>query len=164
MHLTQQTDYALRVLIYTGIHQERLVTIAEIATAYAISKNHLMKIVTMLVRGGFLCSIRGKSGGLKLGKTPEDIFVGHVVRHMEPMHLAECMKNGNSCRLSGDCLLTGILNEAMQLFLTHLDDISLAQLITPPMRQRLKDEHDDLLVPLVFRPIKKDATNKAKLK
>ena len=73
MYLTQQTDYALRVLIYAAVNDQSLVNIGTIAETYNISKSHLMKVVTALVKGGFLTSIRGKGGGLKLAQPPEKI-------------------------------------------------------------------------------------------
>ena len=85
MYLTQQTDYALRVLIYAAVNDKSLVNIATIAETYNISKSHLMKVVTALVKGGFLTSIRGKGGGLKLAQPPEKIRVGTVVRVTEPL-------------------------------------------------------------------------------
>ena len=75
MYLTQHTDYGLRVLIYTAINDDALVNISTIAETYNISKSHLMKVVTALVKGGFLTSVRGKGGGLKLAEPPEKISV-----------------------------------------------------------------------------------------
>ena len=85
MYLTQQTDYAMRVLIYAAVNDGVLVNIGTIAEAYKISKSHLMKVVTALVKGGFLISVRGKGGGLRLAKSAEEIRVGDVVRLIEPM-------------------------------------------------------------------------------
>ena len=73
MYLTQHTDYAMRVLIYTAINDDALVNISTIADTYGISKSHLMKVVTALVKGGFLASVRGKGGGLRLARAPENI-------------------------------------------------------------------------------------------
>ena len=129
MHLTQQTDYALRVLIYTAINNEGLVNIAEIAKTYDISKSHLMKVVAALVKGGFLHSVRGKGGGLRLGKEPEQIRVGDVVRLTEPMVIAECFGENNECIISPHCRLANILNSGLKLFLTHLDNYTLADLL-----------------------------------
>ena len=81
MYLTQHTDYAMRVLIYTAINDDALVNISTIADTYGISKSHLMKVVTALVKGGFLASVRGKGGGLRLARAPENINLGAVVRH-----------------------------------------------------------------------------------
>ncbi|MCC9396369.1 Rrf2 family transcriptional regulator, partial [Enterobacter hormaechei subsp. steigerwaltii] len=93
--MTQHTDYGLRVLIYTAINDDALVNISTIAVTYGISKSHLMKVVTALVKGGFLHSVRGKGGGLRLAAPPDRINIGSVVRHLEPMQLVECMGENN---------------------------------------------------------------------
>lgn len=129
MHLTQQTDYALRVLIYAATHNDRLVNISDIAQDYQISKSHLMKIVAILVRGGFLHSVRGKGGGLRLGMPASDINVASVVRLMEPLRIAECMGEGNQCTITVNCKLARVLNEALEEFLRSLSAYSLADLI-----------------------------------
>ena len=118
MHLTQQTDYALRVLIYAAINDDGLVNIAEIAKVYNISKSHLMKVVTALVKGGFLYSIRGKGGGLRLGKPTAEINVGEVVRLMEPLTIVECFGDRTECLISPHCRLAGILNSGLKVFFT----------------------------------------------
>ena len=109
MYLTQHTDYAMRVLIYTAINDDALVNISTIADTYGISKSHLMKVVTALVKGGFLASVRGKGGGLRLARAPENINLGAVVRHLEPMQLVECMGQNNDCLITPNCRLAGIL-------------------------------------------------------
>lgn len=129
MHLTQQTDYALRVLIYSAINNERLVNISQIAHDYRISKSHLMKVTTALVKGGFLEGIRGKGGGLRLAKAPNAIGIGQVVRYMEPLRIVECMNEDNQCLISPSCQLAGILVGATKAFLQHLDNYTLSDLI-----------------------------------
>ena len=132
MYLTQQTDYALRVLAYAAANSEELVNIATIAEVYGISRSHLMKVATALVKGGFLDSVRGKGGGLRLSRSEEEIVIGDVVRHMEPMKLVECMGADNRCLLTSCCRLSSILNEAGQAFLAHLDKFTLSDLINQP--------------------------------
>ncbi len=83
MRITQHTDYALRVLMYVGSNAARLVTIAEIAERFGISRAHLMKVVNRLVRAGFLEGRRGKGGGLRLAQAPAGIRIGDVFRAME---------------------------------------------------------------------------------
>lgn len=129
MYLTQHTDYGLRVLIYTAINDDSLVNISTIADTYGISKSHLMKVVTALVKGGFLTSVRGKGGGLKLAVPSEKINIGAVVRHLEPMQLVECMGNNNECLITPSCRLTGILSGAIKSFFNHLDGFTLADLL-----------------------------------
>ena len=132
MYLTHQTDYALRVLTYAAANSEGLVNIATIAEVYGISRSHLMKVATALVKGGFLDSVRGKGGGLRLSRSAEGIVIGDVVRHMEPMKLVECMGADNRCLLTSCCRLSSILNEAGQAFLAHLDKFTLSDLINQP--------------------------------
>ncbi len=133
MRLTAYTDYALRVLIYLGLRGEQLATIQEIAEQYGISKNHLMKLVHELGRLGYVETIRGKNGGLRLGRLPEQITVGNIVRDMEPdMELVECFRTaGGQCRIVTDCVLRPALEAARDRFLDTLDLYTLADLLVP---------------------------------
>ena len=132
MYLTQHTDYGLRVLVYTAINDDTLVNIGTIAETYNISKSHLMKVVTSLVKGGFLVSVRGKGGGLRLADVPEKINIGAVVRHLEPMQVVECMSDNNECLITPSCRLTGIITGAIKAFFNHLDQYSLQDLLDKP--------------------------------
>ncbi|MDO5059121.1 MAG: Rrf2 family transcriptional regulator [Neisseria sp.] len=137
MYLTQHTDYGFRVLLYAAANREKLVNIAVIAEHYGISKSHLMKVVTSLVKGGFLEGVRGKGGGLRLAREPELINVGAVVRYLEPMKLVECMGAGNGCMIAANCRLAGILGGAGKAFLHHLDGFTLADLLNRPTLETL---------------------------
>jgi Rrf2 family nitric oxide-sensitive transcriptional repressor len=133
MRLTTMTDYALRLLMYVGQRPDRLCTISEVAGAYGISEAHLMKVTHQLGLAGWLETVRGKGGGMRLAAAPADINLGDVVRSMEPdFSLVECLTTGNSCTLTGSCRLTGILGEALQGFMAHLDRHSLADLLPRP--------------------------------
>ena len=132
MYLTQHTDYGLRVLVYTAINDDTLVNIGTIAETYNISKSHLMKVVTSLVKGGFLVSVRGKGGGLRLADNPENINIGAVIRHLEPMQVVECMGDNNECLITPSCRLTGIITGAIKAFFNHLDQYSLQDLLDKP--------------------------------
>lgn len=132
MYLTQHTDYAMRVLIYTATNDDALVNIGTIADTYGISKSHLMKVVTALVKGGFLASVRGKGGGLRLACSAEQINIGAVVRHMEPMQIVECMGPNNDCLIASNCRLAGILGGGIKAFLNYLDGFTLADLLNKP--------------------------------
>jgi Rrf2 family nitric oxide-sensitive transcriptional repressor len=91
MHLTFSTDYALRQLMLVGREPDRLVTIEEVAARFNISKNHLMKVAYQLGQAEYLETVRGRNGGLRLGKAPDQIVVGEVVRMMEPdFAVVEC--------------------------------------------------------------------------
>jgi Rrf2 family nitric oxide-sensitive transcriptional repressor len=126
MRLTRYTDFAMRVLLYLGRQPEQLSPIAEIAGAYAISKNHLMKVVNDLVNAGYLESVRGRHGGIRLARPPEEINVGALIRHTEDsFDLVDC----GSCLIAPACGLTSILDEALQAFLRVLDGYSLADVL-----------------------------------
>lgn len=135
MHITRYTDYSLRVLIYLAVQDERLATIQEIADSYDISKNHLMKVVHQLTLKGYIESLRGKNGGLRLNRRPEDINVGVLVRETEQdLALVECFSAGNQCCITPVCGLKNVLAEALQAFLATLDKYTLADLA--PHRQK----------------------------
>ena len=130
MQLTRYTDFSLRVLIFLAVRQEELVTIEEISSAYGISKAHLTKIVHQLGLAGYLETVRGRGGGLRLARPPERIRVGDVVRHTEAMPLVECFDPKTShCRIEPVCELRGALNAALSAFLKTLDSYTLADLV-----------------------------------
>ena len=130
MRLTTLTDYALRLLIYVAQQPDRLCTIAEIAKVHAISEAHLMKVTHQLGLQGWITTVRGKGGGMRLAHPPSDINLGAVVRSVEPdFALVECFATGNQCTLSGDCRLTGVLDGALLAFMAHLDGFTLADLL-----------------------------------
>jgi Rrf2 family transcriptional regulator, nitric oxide-sensitive transcriptional repressor len=132
MRLTDYTDYSLRTLMYLGIHRDRLVTIQDIADAYGISKSHLMKVVHQLGLAGLIETIRGRSGGLRLGKEPGEINIGAVVRRTEPdFKMVECFNHQhNECVLTHSCELAGALAQATKAYLTVLDGFTLADLLS----------------------------------
>ncbi len=138
MRVTRYTDYSLRVLMFLGMTDERRCTIREISDAFDISRNHLMKVVQQLVSEGYVDSVRGVGGGLRLAKSPDRVRIGQVVRAMEPdMGLVECMRPGNACVITEACRLRGMLTRARQQFLDSLDQHTLAELIEQPERERL---------------------------
>jgi len=125
MRLSRHTDYALRVLIHLAAQPDRLASIAEIARAYGISENHLMKVVHMLGRAGFIRTVRGRGGGIALAKPAVEIGIGDVVRHGEPdLRLADC----GECLIAPACGLNSVLGEALGAFLAVLDHYSLADI------------------------------------
>jgi Rrf2 family nitric oxide-sensitive transcriptional repressor len=132
MQLTRYTDYSLRVLIYLAIQPDHLATIEEISDAYEISRAHLMKVVHEMGQAGFLETIRGRGGGIRLARAPEDIGIGDVVRHAEgEMVLVECFDlDTNHCRIQPVCGLRPIFDEALGAFMATLDRYSLADLVS----------------------------------
>ncbi len=131
MRLTSMTDYALRLLMYLAQHPDRLCTIAEAAEAHGISRAHLMKVTHHLGLLGWIETVRGKGGGIRLARPPHEIGVGEVVRDMEPdFQLVECFSGGaRTCAYTGRCALTGVLQSAMQDFLARLDGVTLADIV-----------------------------------
>ena len=130
MRLTAFTDYALRVLLYTAAHDDQLTTIAEIQKSFDVSKGHLMKIVHLLSTEGYLHAVRGRSGGVRLAKAPEDINLGELVRLTEPdFKLVECFGRGNQCLVSPYCRLPGPLNAALIAFMATLDGYTLKDMM-----------------------------------
>lgn len=129
MRLTSMTDYALRLLMYVAQRPQQLCTIAEIARAHGISEAHLMKITHQLSRQGWIETVRGKGGGMRLARSPKDINLGAVIRGIEPdFSLVECFSTGNQCVLTNNCRLATVLEGALQGFLAHLDGFTLANL------------------------------------
>ncbi|WP_193178521.1 RrF2 family transcriptional regulator [Oricola nitratireducens] len=129
MRLTTFSDYALRVLMYAAAEAPRLITIDETAAIYNISRAHLMKVVNLLTKAGYLRGVRGRSGGFTLAKQPEDINLGRVIRVTEPdFALVECFSPGNECVLSNCCRLPGLLNDALGAFVAVFDQHTLADI------------------------------------
>jgi len=125
MHLTRFTEYSLRVLIYLAPEPKRLATIGEIATAYGISRQHLVKIVHNLARHGYVNTVRGKGGGIRLAKPVESINVGELVRKTEAnLNVVDC--EGTFCPIRRGCQLLTIFEEARDSFLGVLDRYTLA--------------------------------------
>ncbi len=133
MRLTQFTDYSLRVLIYLGLRQgaETLVTIQELAGAYRVSRHHLRAVVHQLAAKGYVSSVRGKGGGLRLARAAAHITLGDVVRHTESdFYIVDCFRPGRSrCPISASCTLQHLLGEAADSFLAVLDRHTLADII-----------------------------------
>ncbi|MCM8730430.1 Rrf2 family transcriptional regulator [Hephaestia sp. GCM10023244] len=126
MRLTRYTDYAMRVLLYLGTRPDRLCSVSEIARAYGVSQNHLMKVANDLVRQGHVTSVRGRFGGMRLGRAPSEINVGALVRHTEEgFALADC----DACVIAPACGLTVALHEALAAFMAVLDGYTLEDLL-----------------------------------
>jgi Rrf2 family transcriptional regulator, nitric oxide-sensitive transcriptional repressor len=138
MRFTALTDFSLRMLIHLAVQPEGRSTIAEVARAYAVSENHLMKVAHLLGQAGMLRTTRGRGGGLSLARPPAEITVGEVVRRMEPdMDLVPCFADGR-CTILGACRLRQRLHAAQAAFLAVLDDTTLAELAEPaPELRRL---------------------------
>lgn len=139
------SDYSLRVLIFLAAKNGASATIPEIAGAYGISRGHLMKVVQALARFGYVETLRGRNGGLQLGKPKEAIRLGDVVRETEEsLAIVECFATpeaGDGCKIAGACRLKGVLAEALNAFLAVLDRYTLADLVEgrgAPLRRLLQ--------------------------
>ena len=131
MQLTLYTDYSLRVLLYLTMHPDERITITEIAEYFGISRNHLVKVVHNLGKIGLIQTIRGKSGGLLLAVSPDDINIATVVKQIEPhMNLLECFDDAtNTCPITMQCSLKGVLFQARQGFVDVLEKYTLADML-----------------------------------
>ncbi|HJO88592.1 MAG: Rrf2 family transcriptional regulator [Alphaproteobacteria bacterium] len=129
MHLTRFTEYSLRVLIYLAPSQERLATIGEIAKAYDVSHQHLVKVVHNLAKHGYVTTVRGKGGGIRLAKPLESVNVGELVRKTEAnLDVVDCA--GTYCPIREGCRLLTIFEEARDSFLGVLDRYTLSFLVS----------------------------------
>ncbi len=127
MRLTRYTDFGMRVLIYLAACPGRICSIQEVSGAYGISQNHLMKVVSELARHGYVASLRGRSGGIRLSRPPEEINIGEVVRRLEEdFVVVDCA----TCVIGPACGLACLFREATAAFLRVLDERSLADVMT----------------------------------
>lgn len=148
MHLTMMTDYALRLLMYVAQQPDRLCTISEVARAYRISEAHLMKVTHQLALGGWLETLRGKGGGMRLAIAPERINLGTVVRAVEPdFAVVECFASQSTCALTGRCGLADVLHDALVEFMRHLDGHTLADVLRHTSPDRVPETHNLRFVP-----------------
>ena len=132
MHLTQFSDYSLRLVLYLACHPEKVVSADEISRAFGISRHHLVKVVQTLTDLGVVEAQRGRGGGMRLAKRPSEINLGWLIRRTEPhFDLVECFDpEANTCSIAPACGLKGALHRALNAFLGVLDEYSLDQLLT----------------------------------
>lgn len=131
MRLTQHTDYAFRMLIHTALRAPALTTVGEVAQAFNISSAHLNKVAQTLAAHGYLETVRGRSGGLRLKRDPESVRLGQVAAVTEPdFQIASCMVPASEdCPIYGPCVLRVALAQAANAFISELDKWTLADLI-----------------------------------
>lgn len=128
MRLTQQTSYSIRVLLYCAANQGGNSRIRDIASTYAISELHLFKIMHVLVESGFIETIRGRNGGIRLARPATEITIGEVVRATESnFYLTDCFDTTNrDCPLVNSCGVNRILAEALRAFFAVLNRYTIA--------------------------------------
>lgn len=141
MRLTRQTNYAIRILMYCAANEGRLSRVPEIAAAYSVSELFLFKILQPLVENGFVETVRGRNGGVRLGKQATDITLFDVIRVTEEnFAMAECFENGAAeCPLVDSCALNEALRKALGAFFEVLESYSIDDLVKarPSMRDLL---------------------------
>lgn len=130
MKLTSYSNYALRSLQLAALRAPDLVRVEDVATIHKLSKPHIVKIVHELGKAGFLETVRGRYGGFRLARQPEDIIIGEVVRLTEgPLDVVECFNpETNSCPLIGICKLSKAMMKATDAFMAVLDDLTVADI------------------------------------
>ncbi len=135
MRITLHTDYALRILMFVGTAPDGRATIQEIADGFGVSRGHIMKVAYQLGRKGYLQTVRGKGGGLRLARAPDAIGVGAVVRDMEDFSVVGCLPQLDGfCRIETCCVLRRALREASTAFVKALDPYTLEDLLAPRAR------------------------------
>lgn len=153
MKLTSYTNYALRSLQLAALKAPALVRIDDVARIHNLSRPHIMKIVHELGKAGYLETVRGRNGGFRLARPPEDIIVGDVVRITEgPLDIVECFNaEKNTCPLMGVCILSKKMQQATAAFMAVLDDLTIADIAAN--RGQLMDR----IAPLETQPLEKMA-------
>ncbi len=138
MQLSAYSDYSFRVLLQAALRSPERVTVDEVAATFGISRHHLVKIVYDLGRRGYLRTQRGIGGGFTLGRLPEHIRLGDIVRLGEKTEtVIDCLaKPNHPCRIFPACRLKGVLDEAAAALFTVLDGYTLADLVQHPSRMR----------------------------
>jgi len=135
VQLTSFTDYGLRALIYLAtLPQGELTSITKVTETYNVSRNHMVKIINKLGQLGYVETVRGKNGGIRLGMAAESIVLGDVVRAIEPLQIVNC--SDEFCHITPACRLKNVLADARAVFLAELDKHTLASLVddNPPLR------------------------------
>ncbi|MDG6692905.1 nitric oxide-sensing transcriptional repressor NsrR, partial [Staphylococcus aureus] len=128
VQLTSFTDFGLRALIYmASLPEGRMTSISEVTEVYGVSRNHMVKIINQLSRAGYVTAVRGKNGGIRLGKPAATIRIGDVVRELEPLSIVNC--SSAFCHITPACRLKQVLGDAVARFLQELDNYTLADLV-----------------------------------
>ena len=138
MHLSLFSDYSLRVLIYAALKKSAF-QLDEVTAAYGISRHHLCKVVHNLSKLGYLDTRRGRGGGIRLARPPEDIRIGVLVRETEGNSvMVECFDAATTtCRISDCCRLKGALAAALDAFFESLDRHTLRDLVSAPQHRHM---------------------------
>ncbi|CCJ79339.1 Nitrite-sensitive transcriptional repressor NsrR [Cronobacter dublinensis 1210] len=110
-----------------SLPEGRMTSISEVTQVYGVSRNHMVKIINQLSRAGYVTAVRGKNGGIRLGKPAATIRIGDVVRELEPLSIVNC--SSAFCHITPACRLKQVLGGAVERFLQELDNYTLADLV-----------------------------------
>lgn len=160
MRLTLYSDLSLRLLMYLAVKEKTTASVREVSEAYRISRGHLIKIVQELTGSGFVETVRGRTGGVRLRRPADEIVVGDVLRATErDFRLAECFSSRTSkCVIAPVCRLRVVLHSAMLAFLDVVDEVTVADLVARPSRLGvifgIEPEPLEPAEPAVFEPVK----------
>ncbi len=133
MRLTKQTNYAVRILMYCAANSDALSRVPEIATSYGLSEAFLFKVLKPIADNGYVESVRGRNGGIRLGRPADEITLLDIVRVTEDnFAMADCFDNGmTNCPLVDACTLNSVWSEALAAFFAVLKSYTIADLIKP---------------------------------
>jgi Rrf2 family nitric oxide-sensitive transcriptional repressor len=136
MRLTKHTDFGLRCLTFLAVHDGEPATVRDIAARVGIPEDHLFKVVGKLAQHGYVQTIRGRSGGVRLARPAGEINIGNVVRDLEEsLALVACFDpDADPCPIAPACVLAGALDEALEAFFGVLDGVTLESLAKPRRR------------------------------
>lgn len=131
MTLSKFSDYAFRILILLGNNPDTTFTVDSISKALELSNHHIKKIVYKLAINGYINSSKGRNGGIRLGKNPDDINLGELLKITEDnLNIVECFSNkNNTCNISSSCKLKGVINIALSSFMNVFNDYTLSDVL-----------------------------------
>lgn len=131
MQLSKFTDYTFRVLIYMAKHQDKLMTVEQLACVLDVSEHHLKKVIQKLAKTDYLISIKGRAGGIKLGCEPEAVNLGDVLRITEDnLSIVACLNTEETCKfISGECRLKGIISQSLEKFIEEFSHYTLKDIL-----------------------------------
>jgi Rrf2 family iron-responsive transcriptional regulator len=148
MKLTRQSSYAVRTLMYCAVNDPGLSRVADIAKAHGMSELFLFKLIKPLVEAGLIETVRGRHGGIRLGRPAGEITLLDTIKLTEEnFAMAECFEGGDvSCPLVDACDLNSALREALGAFFSVLDSYTIADLVEKrvSLRERLGLKFEDL--------------------
>lgn len=131
MRLSKQSNYAVRALVYCAANEAGLSRIRDIGAAFGVTEMFLFKILVPVAKSGLLETVRGRNGGVRLGRAANKIRIMDVLRVTEEdFDLTECMRERcGHCPLGASCLYESALGEAMRAFATVLESCTIADLV-----------------------------------